>query len=460
MIACAMISLFMLAGCGGSDSGEFDEYIGEYTARSAEMSGMSISVENVVEGGFSIELKKKGKGTATISGESAGIKWTIDDDDFHAEGGGVTFDGTLKDGVMILENFDDSDITLTLVCDELAKASGNDDEDDGEEGGKKKGKKGSLFGKKGDDEEDEEDEDGGSSTADKLDGMLGGNAEDAGMWELMTVTEAGHTYMEDELKQKGIESWIQMDEDGTGTIDLVGQLMDMQWGDGMIVVPDNGEGEEEEYRYSINGGFLVLVDEDMTLAFRRVEGGSSQGSASGGDAVISEDLMRRYEGDWHGLLKYEDISGSTFKDYEGRKCDVVARICLDEDGNVTPFFANAMDEDPKTRNFHNLIAELDPTFDTMFISGEFLGGSFDTIAVSEEDGFLHASILLEADNGDTMTVEIGMKRPHAKWTDDDYPRYPDEGVEFYKGKSLEEIMSTFGNPPKSMPGQTHVTDWK
>ena len=77
--------------------------------------------------------------------------------------------------------------------------------------------------------------------------------------------------MEEDLKKKGIESWIRIDPDGKGQIYLVGDLMDMEWGNGRIVVPENNEGNRDEYRYSISSGFLVLVDEDMTLAFRRVE---------------------------------------------------------------------------------------------------------------------------------------------------------------------------------------------
>ena len=126
-----------------------------------------------------------------------------------------------------------------------------------------------------DDEEEESEtsgeENSGQSTADKLDSMLNDSSEDVGTWKLFTVSQHGRSYMEDELKSKGIEAWIEMNADGTGRINLVGTLMDMEWKHGSIHVFDNGEGESEDYRYSMNGAFLVLVDEDMTLAFRKVE---------------------------------------------------------------------------------------------------------------------------------------------------------------------------------------------
>ena len=121
-----VLSMVLLSACGNSAITEDNPNLGVYKAVKARMSGIVISnIEEIWEGGFIIELKKKGKGTATIGGESASIKWTLEGETFHAEGGGVTFDGTLKDGVMEFENFDDSDISLTLVCDEVASAAKN-----------------------------------------------------------------------------------------------------------------------------------------------------------------------------------------------------------------------------------------------------------------------------------------------------------------------------------------------
>ena len=115
----------------------------------------------------------------------------------------------------------------------------------------------------------------GASMNDKIGGMLDdgsdAGAEEVGKWELFTLTQDGKSYMEDDLKAKGVESWIQIDAGGTGQIFLVDNLMDMTWGNGKMVVPENEAGERDEYRYSMNGGFLILVDKNMTLAFRRVD---------------------------------------------------------------------------------------------------------------------------------------------------------------------------------------------
>ena len=466
-LICVIMAIMMTLLCAcGSDAAPDDPNIGVYRATKASMSGISIGVESMFEEGFTIELKNKGKGRADIDGEGANIKWSLEGEKFHAEGGGVVFDGTLRDGVMVIDDLQDSGVALTLVCDELAGAANNTSAGSGEEAADEAdadasgdpadnsgGSKGAKSGSKG----------GGSgSSSEKPSTTAQAGSGDAGRWTLFSVNQNGQNYLSDQLAEKGIEAWMEMEEDGTGQIYLVGDLVDMEWSNGVI----NTE-EGDTYTYTVSNEYLVLIDEDMVLTFINDGSNASAGSSSDMglfdfDAEMSEDLMRRYEGDWHGLMLFGDADGDTFAERDNKKCDVIARICLDEDGNVTnPFFVAAMKMDPETHNFRNVTAELDPVFDGMYISGDFLdGGSFDTVYVDVTDGLMFISMNVTADNGDSIGVTIGMRRPDDKWTDDDYPRYSDEGADFYKGKSLEQIMSTFGNPPKSMPEQTHVTDWE
>ncbi len=367
------IMMAALTGCG-SDIGADNPNLGVYKAKSAEMSGFKVSVEEVFEDGFIIELKKKGKAHLEADGEDGGnIKWTLDGDKFHAEGGGAVLDGTLSDGVMVLENVMDSGMTLYLECDAIVAGAGKGDD------GKAtlKGKKGTLededettgeeestdeddplygryeavsaedsdgevwieegeylivnedntvsmyvaeqdldfdttiennkfyldgdtkvgeinddgsitlnlsdevkytFAKEGSDlwkewqevmgVDDTEPVDG--SVSGKIGSLLGSDESDAGKYEIYIVTQNGKVYMQDELAAKGIEAWIEMNPDGTGRINLVGDIMDMEWGDGKIYVPENSEGGSDEYRYSFANEYLVLVDEDMTLSFIKV----------------------------------------------------------------------------------------------------------------------------------------------------------------------------------------------
>lgn len=128
VVVCLLVTaMLVLVGCG-SGSAPDNPNIGLYVAKSAEMSGIKMGVEDIFEGGFTVELKNKGKATATFDDESGNLKWTLEGDKFHAEGDGAVLEGTLKDGEMVLENILDSGVTLTLVCDEIAAKAGQEDE--------------------------------------------------------------------------------------------------------------------------------------------------------------------------------------------------------------------------------------------------------------------------------------------------------------------------------------------
>ncbi len=112
--------LLALAACG--ESGEPDPNAGLYEAESAQMYGLSIQISDVFEDGFSLELKNGGKAVFHFDGKDYNLKWTLDGEVFHAEGGGAVLDGTLSNGVMQLQDVLDSEMEITLVCPELTNA--------------------------------------------------------------------------------------------------------------------------------------------------------------------------------------------------------------------------------------------------------------------------------------------------------------------------------------------------
>ena len=111
--------LLCLASCGEPET---DPNAGLYEARTGSALGISVDVKDVVDE-FSLELKPGGKATLYYDGGKYGMKWSLDGEAFHAEGGGAELDGTLKDGVMVLQNVLDSGVEFTLVCEALAKAA-------------------------------------------------------------------------------------------------------------------------------------------------------------------------------------------------------------------------------------------------------------------------------------------------------------------------------------------------
>ncbi len=116
--------LALLIGCGKKES---DPNCGLYEATSAEMMGMTMTVNELFEDGVSLELKDGGKAVINLDGESYKMKWSLDGEDFHAEGGGVELDGTLSEGVLNLENMLDMGVDMELVCEDYS--GGEEDAD-------------------------------------------------------------------------------------------------------------------------------------------------------------------------------------------------------------------------------------------------------------------------------------------------------------------------------------------
>ena len=129
------MSISLLTGCG-KENGADDPNLGSYTAFTGSMLGMEVEIADVYAGGFTIELMAKGKARLNVDGTTGNGKWTLDGDKFTISGGGFEGAGTLKDGVMTLENVMGSGLTITLVNEAFLKSLAEDtsaDESDLEE---------------------------------------------------------------------------------------------------------------------------------------------------------------------------------------------------------------------------------------------------------------------------------------------------------------------------------------
>ena len=111
-LACLILALALLlslAACGG----EPDPNAGVYEATTAEMSGISISVSSVFDGGLSFELKNGGKAVMTTGGKDYNLRWALNGEDLTITASDTELTGTLSDGVMVLDM--GSSVTVTLV---------------------------------------------------------------------------------------------------------------------------------------------------------------------------------------------------------------------------------------------------------------------------------------------------------------------------------------------------------
>ncbi len=282
-----LVLMLTLTACGGKDTAD-DPNLGVYEARTGESMGIEMSVGDIFGDGFSIELKKKGKGKAHCDGDDYSIKWELEGDKFHAEGGGAELDGTLKDGVMVLEDVLGSGVTLTLVNDEYdagTSASADDDEKDDDSSKDNDEDNDKDDDKDKDDAKDADDDAGAANISGSLGKLDDG---EGGSYDLYMIVQDGKTYMPSDLEEKGITGYVQMKTDGTGTVKLGDHVFEMTWGNGKITVPE-GEDGEEEYTYSFANEYLVIPDGDTVMTFMKSDQGDSGNSADADDSGDSGD---------------------------------------------------------------------------------------------------------------------------------------------------------------------------
>ena len=306
------IAMVVLIGCAGS-VGEDDPNLGVYKAKSAEMSGFKVSVEEVFEDGFIIELKKNGKAHLEADGEDGGnIKWTLEGDKFHAEGGGAVLDGTLSNGEMVLENVMDSGMTLYLECDEIVALTGNN---------------------KKPDEADETDEtDETQKESEDEDSLYG-------RYEAVSATDSdGEVWIEE-------GEYLIVNEDDTVSMYVAEQDLDFDttiknnkfylFGDTKVgEINDDGSitmnlSDEVKYTFAKEGS-------DLWTEWREVmgEGGEtpdntdSDTEAAGADYDFDEAL--KLVGDYEGFIIFREGAHCYDHDFDGITGDAFARIVIDE----------------------------------------------------------------------------------------------------------------------------------
>lgn len=320
------VMLVFATGCG--DDGADDPNLGLYVAKSAEMSGIAVGVDDIFGDGFTFELKKKGKATVAFDGESGKVKWTLEGDKFHAEGEGAVFDGTLSDGVMVLEDVMDSGVTLTLECDEIIAGAGK-----GNDG------KATLKGKRDTSGEGEEEETGEEDSLYGRYEAVSAIDGDGEVWieegEYLIVNEDDTVSMYVAEQDLNFDTTIEdnkfylngdtkvgeINDDGSITLNLSDEVKytfakkgsDLwnEWREAM------GEDEGED------GGALDIGD----FGAVDITGGSGAGEA---EADYDFDEALKLVGDYEGFIIFRDGAHCYDHDFNGITGDAYARIVIDE----------------------------------------------------------------------------------------------------------------------------------
>lgn len=106
------LALGVLAACGGGDDAK-SEFVGTWKATKITYTGVEMEPS---EAGleFTVEIKEDGTLTATTNGEDDGAgEWEEKDGTIHiTDGTGAEMDGTLEDGVMVIDFGDEFIVTM------------------------------------------------------------------------------------------------------------------------------------------------------------------------------------------------------------------------------------------------------------------------------------------------------------------------------------------------------------
>lgn len=85
VIACGVLAVISLAGCGNADGENPEEYVGKYTAMSAEVSGYQISVEEAIGKAMTLELFSDGTAEFTVGDKAEQGQWNVKNENMTVE---------------------------------------------------------------------------------------------------------------------------------------------------------------------------------------------------------------------------------------------------------------------------------------------------------------------------------------------------------------------------------------
>ena len=112
---CLVLAALLLVLCACGSSSEQEPVPGLYVAEYAKLFGMKTDINKVFDGGFIVELREDGTGTASYNGLDVEITWTVlKDNTFRGEGEDFRLNGAVDKGVMVLENALDSGAYVVL----------------------------------------------------------------------------------------------------------------------------------------------------------------------------------------------------------------------------------------------------------------------------------------------------------------------------------------------------------
>ena len=110
-----LLALVLMMSLGTAALAADDPNLGLYTAVRAGDNDMEVAADLVYEGGFTLELKSGGKCLITIDGETSSGKWVVKNGELTLTEKGSSYNGTLADGILVLEDLNEDGLYIIFV---------------------------------------------------------------------------------------------------------------------------------------------------------------------------------------------------------------------------------------------------------------------------------------------------------------------------------------------------------
>lgn len=91
----------------------------------------------------------------------------------------------------------------------------------------------------------------------------GGSKGPSGKYTLVSMEAEGMSFDEDTLKTLGMEITIEFKDDGTGSLDFMGETEEFTWKDGKMI----SDGEELSFDYS--GNTVTIEQDGAKMVFKK-----------------------------------------------------------------------------------------------------------------------------------------------------------------------------------------------
>ena len=280
-------------------------------------------------------------------------------------------------------------------------------------------------------------------------------------YKLVSFTSEGQELGADMVELMG-GGYVVLNGDGTGTFAMFGETFPITY-DGTNLTAD---GVNMPYTLT-DGGMefsmgetayvMEITDEIPDLSVPSE--GESGGKGNKGDKeekagyAFDADFAEGYTGDWHGMAEFYDCTGD-YSDEDELQVEIIARIVFDEDGYCEPYIRLCLSQ-PENENFVIDSMDYDAEYDCMLINGTLSEKPLDPVEsfVELEGDVLYIGATYDDGSGDVFNVLGCLRRlDDTAWDyENDYPYLPADGVEFYAGMTMEEIVELYGYDVSLLP---------